>query len=270
MRMKTPPAAPPTPGQPTDRTKALLLVVVGLLVIAVVVLASVLALRGRDDEGATSAPPPTPSVTSSTAASQSPTSDPADNETPYAGVSDEEARTVVWPKPGGPRYDDPVEAAVSMATELVGFTSPVAGTLHAGDARSGEVPIRAKDSGPVTTVQVRQLSDGFWYVLGAATDDLQLESPAAGAEISSPVSVSGRSRAFEGTILVSVLSQGDANPLGQMSMIGGAGADLGPFRGEISYDAPDGGGPGAVVVTTDSAEDGRIWQATVVPVMLAG
>jgi hypothetical protein len=265
MRMEpTPPAAPPTSGQSTDRTKMLLFVLVGLLAVAVAVLATVLVLRDPDD-GASSAPQPTPSVTSTTSTTSAPTSE---TTTSTSTLSPDEARGIVWPRPGGAVYDDPVEAAVTMATDLVGFTSPIAGEFQAGDARSGEVPIRAKSTGAVTTVQVRQLGDGYWYVLGAATDDLRLESPDAGAAVSSPVTVSGRSRAFEGTIVVSVHAQADAHALGQQPLIGGAGEDLGPFTGEIEFDAPSSASPGALVVLTESAEDGRVWQATVVPVML--
>ena len=82
------------------------------------------------------------------------------------------------------------------------------------------------------------------------------------------MAVSGFSTAFEGTIVVSVLAQGDPDPLGREPLIGGANGEVGPFSGHIRFDAPAAGGAGAIVLTTDSAEDGRIWQATVVPVRL--
>ena len=258
--------------EPADRTKVLLFVLAALLAVAVMALTAVLVLRGDDGLGAT--PGPSPAPTSTTSTSPTPTSPTATSpaptsETSPSSISPQEARNVVWPGPGSGRlYDDPVKAAAGMATGLVGFTDPVVGAFRQGDSRSGEVDVRAKSTGPATTILVRQLSDGHWYAIGASTDDLRLTSPDAGATVRSPVTVSGRSRAFEGTIIVSVLAQGNPSPLGSEPLIGGAGEDLGPFRGDIRFDA-SAGGPGAIMLTTDSAEDGRIWQATVIPVQLA-
>jgi hypothetical protein len=270
----TPNGRTSTEHEPADRTKVLLFVLAALLAVAVAALTAVLVLRGDDDLGAASGPPPSPVPTSATLTSPTPTSPSATSPAPTSetssptSISPQEARNVVWPRPGSGRvYDDPVRAAAGMATGLVGFTDPVVGAFRQGDSRSGEVDIRAKSTGPATTVLVRQLSDGHWYAIGASTDDLQLTSPDAGATVRSPVTVSGRSRAFEGTIVVSVLTQGSPSPVGRRALIGGAGEDLGPFSGDISFDA-SGGGPGAIVLTTDSAEDGRIWQATVIPVAL--
>lgn len=262
---------------PADRTRVLLYVVGAILAVVVVAFAAILALRGGDNHGATGTPATTPSVTSTTsvtttsATSQTTTARTTSPTTSPATLAPEEAASVVWPEPGGGTvYRDPIEAAVSMATELVGFTSPVVGEFQQGDSRSGEVPIRPTRQGPISTVLVRQLSDGHWYVLGASSDDLRLESPNAGSQVSSPMTVSGQSRAFEGTILVSVLARGDTEPLARKPLQGGSNADLGPFSGTVRFDAPSGGGAGVVMLTTDSAKDGSIRQATVVPVVLAG
>lgn len=263
---------------PADRTRVLLYVVGAILAVVVVAFAAVLALRGGDNHGATGTPATTPSVTSTTsvttttsASSQTTTASATSQTTSPATLAPQEAASVVWPEPGGGTvYGDPIEAAVSMATELVGFTSPVVGEFQQGDSRSGEVPIRPTRQGPISTVLVRQLSDGHWYVLGASSDDLRLESPNAGSQVSSPMTVSGQSRAFEGTILVSVLARGDTEPLARKPLQGGSNADLGPFSGTVRFDAPSGGGAGVVMLTTDSAKDGSIRQATVVPVVLAG
>jgi hypothetical protein len=262
-------------GEPVDRTKVALFVLAGLLAVAVVALTAVLVLRG-DGNGPTAGPGPSPVPTSATPTSPTPTSPmatspaPTSSATDAASVSPDEARTVVWPRPGsGGLYDDPVRAAAGMATGLVGFTDPVVGPFRQGDSRSGEVDIRPKSTGPATTVLVRRMSDGHWYAIGASSGDLRLTTPDVGTAVSSPVTVSGFSTAFEGTIVVSVVAQGGARPLGRKPLIGGANGDVGPFNGQIRFDAPTVGGPGAIVLTTDSAEDGRIWQATVVPVMLA-
>jgi hypothetical protein len=256
-----------TDDRPTDRSTVVLLVLVLALAVVVAVLATVLVLRGRDDDHATPRPQPTPTTTSTTSVTAAPTSGTPSIPT----LSVEEARSVVWPQPGdGTVYDDPVDAAAVMATRLARFTSPLIGPFQRGDARSGEVEIRAASNGPVTTVLLRQLSDGHWYVLGASTPDLRLESPGVGATIGSPVTVSGRSTSFEGLVLVTVLRQGDPNPLGQLPVQGGANGTVAPFTGQVHYDAPDVGTAGAVLLSTESAEDGRVWQATIVPVQLAG
>jgi hypothetical protein len=262
----TPDGRTPAQQEPADRTRTLLFALVAVLAVAVMALTAVLVLR-EDDARLVPGAQASPTPTSATSTSPVPTSDTASSTTTApASISVDEARTVVWPRPGtGTVYDAPTDAARGMATGLAGFTDPLVGEFRQGDSRSGEVDIRPRSTGPATTVLVRQLSDGHWYAIGASSDDLQLGSPDAGTAVSSPVTVSGRSRAFEGTIIVTVLAQGDPTPLGREPLIGGGG-ELGPFSGTVRFDLPDDAATGAIMLTTDSAEDGRIWQATVVPV----
>lgn len=253
-----------------DRTKVLLVVLVALLALAVVALALVVTSRGGDGGAPGASPTPSPTVPSPTsAAPTSSTSSSATTATTPAPLRNDEARTVVWPKPGsGTTYSDPVDAAAGMATELAGFTSPVVGPFQRGDSRSGEVGIKPESKGPVSTALVRQLSDNHWYVIGMASDDLRLDVPDVGATVSSPVRVTGRSTAFEGVILVTVLSQADSQPLGRKPLIGGSNGQMGPFSGRVDYEA-SGGGTGAIMLATHSAKDGSVWQVTIVPVTLA-
>ena len=108
------------------------------------------------------------------------------------------------------RFDDPVAAARAFAVDFVGFVDPVLGEFVQGDSRSGEVEIRPVADGPATTVFVRQLgSDGTWWVIGSATGDITLDTPAAGDEITSPVAVltsavPGTRRTFISTPLIRV------------------------------------------------------------------
>jgi hypothetical protein len=171
--------------------------------------------------------------------------------------------TAVFPSgAGAPRYDDPVAAARAFAVDFVGFTDPVVGPYRAGDSRSGEVAVRAKSTGPATTVMVRRLgADGSWCVIGAATDNVTVTSPAAGDAIASPVSVTGSALAWEGNVNGEIRQDGTRAPLGTGVFTGG-GDVMRPFSGSISYSAPS--QPyGALVLVTHSAEDGRVWQATV-------
>jgi hypothetical protein len=159
--------------------------------------------------------------------------------------------------------------AEDFAVELVGFRSPVIGALREGDSRSGEVPVRAQADGPETTVLVRQLSDGNWWVLGATTESIELDDPIAVTAIDNPLLLAGRARAFEGTVLVAVYERGSTTPLGEGFVTASGTEELGPFTGEIPWDNP-GGGWGVVLLHTESAENGQVWEATAVPVGFIG
>ena len=171
--------------------------------------------------------------------------------------------TAVWPfASSATRYSDPVSAARGFATDYVGFTDAVVGEFRQGDARSGEVPVQAKATGPITTVLVRQLGDS-WWVLGASTPNIQLTSPAALATISSPVRLQGMSTAFEATVNTEVRSDGSTQPIGTGIVMGGANGEFGPFDGTLSFSPPT-ATAGSLMLLTRSAEDGSVTEATVV------
>jgi hypothetical protein len=173
----------------------------------------------------------------------------------------------VWPDATtSRRFEDPAAAALNFAVDYLGFTDPVVGEFAAGDSRSGEVEVRPAPAGPVTTVLVRRLPpDDSWWVLGAATDNLRIEAPTAGDPVSSPVEVAGTSTAFEGTVDVEVRADGAAEPIARGFATGGANGEFGPFRTSLEL-PPSPGAGGAVVVSTRSMEDGRLWEASVVRV----
>ena len=183
----------------------------------------------------------------------------------------EQPDTAVWPFASGTtRFDDPVAAASSFAVDYLGFLDPVIGEFQGGDSRSGEVAIRPTSDGPVTTVFVRMVtSDDSWWVLGAATANLQLESPDALAAISSPVTLSGQSTAFEATVNVEIRQDDTTDPLAEDIVMGGSMGEMGPFSKAISYDAPQ-AKAGAIILKTLSAKDGTVWEAGVLRVSFAG
>jgi hypothetical protein len=212
-------------------------------------------------------PTPSPSATASEQASPGPTGSPAASPTGAApGAVDRS--TAVWPVEGSDvSYADPVSAAGGFATDFVGFTAPVVGEFQQGDARSGEVEVRPRADGPVTTVLVRQLSgEDTWSVLGAVTASIELTEPATSAVISSPVTVRGSALAFEGTVVVQVREDGRREPLGEGFVTGG-GDVMRPFEGTVDF-APPSQERGALVLLTESAEDGQVWEAAVVRVGL--
>ena len=170
----------------------------------------------------------------------------------------------VWPfASSSVRYTDPVRAATGFADHYLGFTHPIAGTYMAGDSRSGEVPIRTRDGGPVTTVMVRKLApDDTWFVLGATTPNLQLQAPAWNASISSPVTLSGQSTAFEATVNVEIRQDGNLKPLTTDIVMGGANGQMGPFSKAVAFAEPT-ARAGAIVLKTISAMDGSVNEAAV-------
>ena len=138
----------------------------------------------------------------------------------------------------------------------------------AGKAGTGEVDVRPRADGPVTTVEVGQLGTGTWWVLGAGTPHIEVSEPAALATIASPVHLQGRSTAFEGTVQTAVRRDGAREPLASGFVMGGGSGTLEPFSGTLSFNRPA-VASGAVVLHTVSAENGQVWEATVVRVHFA-
>ncbi len=120
--------------------------------------------------------------------------------------------------------------------------------------------------GPVTTVLVRQLEDDTWFVIGADTADIELQEPEVGAEIDCPVTLTGTALAFEGHVDVAVRADAREEPIGTGFVTGSGAPPAGPFEGTVDCsldELDDGVHFGAIVLTTSSADDGRIWTAEV-------
>jgi hypothetical protein len=207
------------------------------------------------------------SKSSDTTADTSSTSTTTTMATTSTPSTTSQTETAVWPfSSSTTRYADPVEAARTFAVSYLGFVDPVVGPFQQGDTRSGEVVITPDASGPSTTVLVRQLTpDDTWWVLGASTPNLQLQSPEARAVITSPVTLSGQSTAFEATVNFEIRQDGTMTPLAADYFMGGSMGEMGPFSKSETYATPT-ATHGAIVLMTSSAENGHLWEATVVPV----
>ncbi|MBB5598996.1 Gmad2 immunoglobulin-like domain-containing protein [Neomicrococcus lactis] len=273
-------------GANSRRNTAILALVVA--VIALVVALFMMFSRGGGTPPATSSSPgvsspdgipstlnssSSPTVASSTSAATTSTSAPTSAASSSSVNSSAtalpaaEAKNVVWPNPAGSlRYSSAEEAVQGFAEELVGFTDPVYGDVQQGDARSGEVEIRNDaTSGAVTTVMFRQMSDGFFYILGAVSSETEPAMPAAGAAISSPVTVTGKSRAFEAVVNVHLYAHGTSARIGEAVVMGGSAEPLEPFTGSVTFAEP-GAATGALVFLEYSAKDGSVYTAAAVPV----
>lgn len=257
------------PNVPEDRARRsrwVRMIAPAVAVAAVAVAALVIGVLADNDEDVstattTSAAPP--STTTSVAITTT-TSTPASTTTVDTSATD----AAVWPTPSsGRRFTDPVEAATTFATEFVGFTDPVVGEFLQGDSRSGEVEVRPRADGPVTTVFVRLLgTDDAWSVLGTATPNIEVDQPTALTTIGNPVRLVGRARAFEGTVDVEVREDGTTTPLGTGFVTGRGDGVLGPFDSELPYEVA-GTERGTVLFVTHSAEDGSVWEAAVIRVV---
>lgn len=222
-----------------------------------------------DDTTTTTTEQTTPTTEDTTTSTTEETTAPASPTEP-AGLPDAEAANVVWPDPAGDvGYDEPMAAVEGFAEELAGFVDPAYSEFMQGDARSGEAEVRAQPEGPATTVAVRQMSDDAWYVLFAASSEVELTEPTAQTAIDTPLQVAGQARAFEGQVHIAVFERGSTEPLGEGFVTGGSGEALEPFTGEIDWDNP-GGGWGVVVASTEGGPDGTTWAATAVPVGFIG
>jgi hypothetical protein len=230
---------------------------------ALLVGAVVLGACGDDDDGAsttteeettTTAEETTTEATTTTEASTTTAAEPA-------GQPDQ----AVWPfVESDVRFDDPAAAARSFVTDYLGFRDPVVEAFQQGDSRSGEVPVRPAAQGPVTTVLVRQVTeDDSWWVIGAANDSLQLAAPEALATVSSPLAIAGQSTAFEATFVAEVRKDGSTEALVRQPVMGGSMGEMGPFSADLTFESPGEGG-GAVVLLSESMEDGSTWEASVV------
>ncbi|MFP5327893.1 MAG: Gmad2 immunoglobulin-like domain-containing protein [Acidimicrobiia bacterium] len=237
-------------------------VAAGVVAVAVVAVAGVvLGLNLAEDDPSTISPPTTtPDLTTTTSAAVTTTSAPE-------ATDDSTEAAAVWPfAETSQRFDDPAAAARSFAVELAGFPEDlVLGDFREGDARSGEVEVRASERGPVTTVAVRQVGeDDTWWVVGAKTENLELDDPGAGELVTSPLAVTGRGRAFEGTIEVELRADNELEPIGATFATAGA-SEMRPFAARVDFDTPE-SERGVLMLLSRSAEDGAVTEATVVRV----
>jgi hypothetical protein len=197
-----------------------------------------------------------------TTRSDQPTSTEAPDRTGTTTPPDVPASSVdaaLWPDPAGELFDDPVAAVRSFVTEVIGIDDPQLSAFREGEPEAGEVDLLQRgEDGTVldlaaSTVVVRKLDGEHWFVTAASSDDVQIDTPEPGAEVTSPVAVTGRGRGFEGNILVDLRARlagggaiGSAPPT-----IAGTGEELLPFSVEVPFDfSPT---PVAIVVAQNSS-----------------
>lgn len=242
----------------TNRNRVLL--GIGAVAAAAAIVVGVLAFTGDDQKIDTVATTTTTTGQVTTTTTTSPTT-----TTRAAGPVD--PSVPVFPDATtSRRFDDPVAATRAFAVELLGFSDPILGDFAQGDTRSGEVEVRSFAQGSPTTVLVRQLQDDTWFVIGASVASIRLDTPAAGATISSPQALKGAAYAFEGQVVVRLYADGVAKPIADTFVMGRGDGVLADFTGQLDFTLPAGAKHGVLVLFEPSAKDGSTSAATVIRV----
>ncbi len=195
--------------------------------------------------GSTSTTPPASAATTTTVARTTSTT------APLAPLPTE----AVWPPAGSPTaFSTPTQAATDFARRFLGMGTPQIGTPRVAGA-DATVDLRPLPRASLTSVVTLRRVDGRgWVVLGCAAPSIQVDQPAVGATISSPLTVRGRAQAFEGTVDVEVRRDGATVPLGRSFGTGG-GTEVLPFEATVTFSRPS-AGRGTVVVSEGRADDG--------------
>lgn len=252
-----------------DTNRSRVLIGIGAAAAAVAVVVGFVAISGDDDDQDLDVAGTSTTIQETTTTTEETTTTEGSTTT-FAPTVD--AAAPIWPEVAtSQRFDSPEAVAQSFVVDYLGFVDPVMGAFQQGDTRSGEVPVQPTAEGPTTTVLVRQLEDDTWFVIGADTADITLDEPAAGADVDCPVRVTGTALAFEGTVDVAIRADGIEEPIGSGFVTGGGGPAA-PYEGDIECDLSqldDGVHYGAIVLSTASGEDGRIWTAEVIRIQLA-
>jgi hypothetical protein len=113
----------------------------------------------------------------------------------------------------------------------------------------------------VTTVLVRQLTDDdSWWILAAVCENITVDEPEAGAEITSPLPVSGTAAAFEGTVDVELRVDGSDEAIVSGFVTGSGGPAPGPFSETFEFTSPGEVG-GTLLLWSRSPENGSVVEA---------
>jgi hypothetical protein len=237
-----------------------LVAVAGVLAVALGITAAFVVARDNPTQP-TAAPAPTTIAIESadTGTDTTDRTDPAPTPTTRPTARDERAAKA---------------AAVTFLREL-GMRDPVAATYRGTGAATAEVGLHPKagEGGRLfdtvtTLVQLHRYSNG-WVPTGAkAVDSIEVAQPLPFARILSPLTVSGLSVAYEGTVHVTVTQdrRGADRVLGK-GFVNGGGAELAPFKGQITFATPTpGADAGWVVFSGDTAAGPGIIEASAVRV----
>jgi hypothetical protein len=168
----------------------------------------------------------------------------------------------IWPvTPTTSGYASPVVAARNFAVSLLHMNAPVVGTFLSRGASTGVVGVRSSVTSLATNVHVTRFAGAAgWWVVSCTTRDIDLISPLALAGVTSPLTLTGRSLAYEAVVNISLYIDGRKAALVSATTMGGA-SQMAPFRATLRF--PQGlQRYGTVIMYSRSAKDGSTVVAT--------
>jgi hypothetical protein len=227
---------------------------------------ALLALAGCGDDDEPEADTTTSTTSTTVADSTTTTTVPAGLEQP-----------AIWPA-ADVVFDRPEDAAEDFVREVLGVP-PTLGEFQQGDARSGEVDVFSTGEGETPTSAVRgrlllrQLGpDDGWFVVGAVNDNAAITTPASSAEVpAGSLTVSGRARGFEATVVVRAFVAGDAETeLDRQVTTGGALETPEPFTATLDLSGAPAGSVVALLVQGGTGLETDPGDFGAIPVMVEG
>jgi hypothetical protein len=182
---------------------------------------------------------------------------------------------VLWPDPAGELTTDPLDAVRGFLGQL-GISDGPLSPFRETEPDVGEVDVHARGEAGQTldrvasTMIVRRLDGEHWFVTGTTSGDVQIDTPDPQATVSSPFTVSGRARGFEGTVNARVLDRFGGGGVDSSPAVGTAvGQGLEAFSVDVSFVAT-GTERGVLYVHTDSGVENGIPSFVALPVALSG
>ena len=237
--------------------------------IAMFVAVTLLVACGDDDEptagGTTTTSSTSTSTTSTTTSSTTTTTAPAG---PVV--------VAVWPA-ADVVFTTPEEAAEDFVSKAL-RVAPVLGDFQQGDARSGEIEVFSPGEGGGGTsivrsrLLLRQLGDqDGWFVIGAVNDNATITAPEAQTEVpAGTVTVEGRARGFEATVVVEAFLPGATEPLDRVVTQGGALETPEPYTAELDLGDVAADEVVVLLVRGGTGLDGDPGEFSAVPITITG
>jgi hypothetical protein len=183
---------------------------------------------------------------------------------------------VLWPDPAGELTTDPLDAVRGFLRQQLEIPDPPLSPFRETEPDVGEVDVHARGEAGQTldrvasTVILHRLDGEHWFVTGAVSGDVEIDTPDPQATVASPFTVSGRARGFEGTVNARVLDRFAGGGVDSSPAVGTAvGQGLEAFSVDVSFVAT-GTERGVLYVQTDSGVAGGVPSFTALPLRLSG
>jgi hypothetical protein len=183
-----------------------------------------------------------------------------------------------------PWRGDPALVAEIFAKDLAGWRIEVIGVSTAGSAEEGWTasvtfrPYIGEEEplvpGPLHTLDLVGLEGAehpAWFVAGLRSENIVVDTPEPGDEVSSPIRVTGRGVAYEASIFVAIRDDagnvllGSGYPEGYL--MGGA-YELAPFAGDLTFGSPH--APSGILVLQGDTGGKWVNEMTIVRLRFAG